>query len=195
MTPGCPQNPPHDIESAEPRLRTLRPSPHRATGAGCPRCGSTRRPRTAPAVRYRRHCRHQVPASRAPADQNQKAISALHTGGGANFERLRETKDLSAPWPTGAERKGRIRLKRRLRRTLHPAPLARPCYPPGTAVVGHYHAVARSHEDREHAVPFPPGLRKAVWKNDRALSFSRRDLMEAKTRFKLSHPVRYTKVG
>jgi hypothetical protein len=63
MTSGCPGEPPHDTESAEPRLRTLRPSPHRAAAAGCPRGGPTRQPGTAPAVRYRRHARHRVPAS------------------------------------------------------------------------------------------------------------------------------------
>jgi hypothetical protein len=38
-----------------------------------------------------------IAARNRPEDQNQEAIEALHTGGWpANFERLRETKDLSA---------------------------------------------------------------------------------------------------
>jgi hypothetical protein len=88
--------------------------------------------RNRPAVRYRRHCRHRVPASRACGSKSEGNISTAHGGCGANFECLRETKYLSAHWPTGAERKGRIRRKRRKRRTLHPAPLARPCYRPVT---------------------------------------------------------------
>ncbi len=64
MTPRCPENTRYDAESAQPRLRTLRPSPDRATATGCPRRGYTRQPETAPAVRYRRHPQHRVPAAR-----------------------------------------------------------------------------------------------------------------------------------
>jgi hypothetical protein len=129
MTSGCRENPPHDTESAEPCLRTLRPSPivPKAPDVLAAELPASQEPPRRPVPKTL-----PSPSARFPRARGSKSegnISTAHGGCGANFECLRETKDLSAPWPTGAERKGRIRRKRR---TLHPAPLARPCYRPVT---------------------------------------------------------------
>jgi predicted RNase H-like HicB family nuclease len=91
----------HDTESAERGRRTIRPSPDRATTAGCPRCRSTSQPGTAPATNPSVRAFHtmaydaaagkvvRVTQGKSLNEAKEVAASALETALDFSFENSR----------------------------------------------------------------------------------------------------------